>query len=72
MSAARKSVDGSLVGHAFFTVAPAATGPVLWVTQLVVHGAYRSQGVAQRLLSSVTDCALAFGVKAIGMGEHLH
>ncbi len=51
---ARASVAGQLVAYAFvvrFDVPD--RGPVTWVTQLVVHRAYRNMRFAKRLLSGV-------------------
>ena len=50
--ATAKTVDQTLVGHAFavrFPYPPLGGGEVIWVTQLVVDAAFRSRGVATGL-----------------------
>ena len=68
-------VEGVLVGQAFFRrFEMAPLGTVCWITQLVVHPYYRSQGLAKQLVTiSSAQCHVVgivsshpFAVKSLG------
>eukprot|EP00026_Physarum_polycephalum_P015177 Phypoly_transcript_15801.p1 GENE.Phypoly_transcript_15801~~Phypoly_transcript_15801.p1 ORF type:complete len:228 (+),score=21.34 Phypoly_transcript_15801:116-799(+) len=47
------SPNGDIYGHVFFVKFPFLDGIASWITQLVVHSAHRSKGIATQLCSLV-------------------